>query len=164
MYAFQIINGKRHYSGFLSYSWQDELAHNINDTFYDYGADKYYLRNFFIVDNYDRILGADEVEEIFEYQRNHPSPETVAKFRHKQRHQSHTTKRWTKRNKSIVRNEIKEAQICKEWGVKYRRRFTYDTWDGIENRKTFKKSHNGRHSTGWKSHKYRHQWEVNLPK
>ena len=163
MYAYYLDNfGNRHYTAHINAN--ASIAHNPNDTIYDYAADKYYLRNLYVIDEYDRLLGLDEIEANFAKASSEPTTSYYESYHRGQAPTSHTTKRGYSPHSGVVKAERIAIEICKEWGIKYRHRFSYDSWDDLEYKKTHKKTHNGRHSTGWKDHKYRHQWEVNSPK
>lgn len=169
MYAYCLdSNGNKQYITHLTNGWNGNISHNPNDIFYDYSADKYYLRNLFVVDDYNRILGVDEIEANFLEMAKSPSATNLNFGYHrgpKPTSHSKTRNYGYHAHAGVVKSERKAIEICNEWGVKHRKRFSYDTWDGLEynyHGNTYKKNHYGRHSTGWKDHKYRHQWEHNV--
>lgn len=165
MYAYRFnINNQPEYLFQLSHNYASFIAHNPNDTYYDYAAERYYLRNVFVIDEYERILGLDEIEANFAKMANMQETVRTTSWRRGQKPTSHATKRGYRAHGGVVRAQRSAINICNEWGVKYRKRFTYDSWDDLEYNNSRSKSHYGRHSTGWKDHKYRHQWEHNLPK
>lgn len=145
---------------YLPGNWQLHLTYNLNTT-----------SGLIVVDDYDRLLSPFEIKE---FMAKHPDydfagPEYYRARRkriwrriHRSSPRSHTKTRQFRRyhvNPGVL--EIKEAQICGEWGVKMRRRFTNNLWEGVEELKPYKKLHHSRHSTGWKNQKLRHQWQVN---
>lgn len=172
MYAYHLdSNGDKQYIAQLTNGWNGNLSHNLNDVFYDYSSDQYYLRNLFVVDDYDRILGVDEIEANFLEMAKSSSSARNLDFGYHRGPQptshSKTRKHGHRTHAGVVKAEQKAIEICNEWAIKHRKRFSYDTWDGLEYNHqggNSKKNHYGRRSTGWKDHKYRHQWEHNLPK
>lgn len=140
-------------------NWRSSLAQNINDTFRNLADMSFEYRDLFIFDDDDRILGADEIASLLVHQPRQRN----RRYMHGHRPKSHTHRRsiGSVRYNAPLHESI-ERQIADEWGMKTRRRFSDDTWDGFLSYKHKQKSH--RRSSGWKNQKHRHQWEHNLPK
>lgn len=159
----------------LDYDWKSNLAHNVNDTEirYDYSTMTTYKvpKNLIVLDEYNRILSVEEIEDGLnreELERRRDPLYNYAlklnlnhKIKRRQHRKSHTTFRPYAKHMTGYVNQRKMQIICEEFGIKYTPKFNNDTWDGMtmaESKSRHKSNH--RNSTGWKSKKIKHQWQV----